>query len=223
VRVESDSLLIPERVRRLIGNVRSLDLAAASIDTLEQAFVELLEGYSTGTLQLRPQKIFRARKRTGPAPFSHYRELWDVPAEKSHHVLMGRLNDSREVVFYCTDSDDIALAELRPAVGDRICMLECEMRSDAWIQVLPLGLHRHLELTKPELASHLYEDKEHDEQYAKAENREALKLLQDFLVEELVRIVPDNLRHLYKTTVALAHVLLPAELKNMVSLIRALP
>jgi hypothetical protein len=214
VRVESDSLLIPDRVRRLIGQVRSLDLAATSVDQLKQALAQLLEGYSTTTLQLRAQKIFRARKRTGTAPFSHLRELWYVPPEKSHLVPMGRLNDSSEVVFYCTDSDDIALAELRPAVGDRICMLECEMRADAWIQVLSLGLHRYLELSKPELASHLYEDKEHGEQYVKAENREALKLLQDFLVEELVRIVPDDARHLYKTTVALAHLLLPAEIKK---------
>jgi len=214
MRVKSDSLLVPDRVRRLIGQFRSLDLAATSLDALEQALVEILEGYSTGTVQFRAQKIFRARKRTGPAPFSHFRELWYVPSEKSHLVPMGRLNDSREVVFYCTDSDDIALVELRPVVGDRVCILECEMRPDAWIQALPLGLHRHLELDKPELASVVYEDKGNDELYAKAENREALKLLQDFLVEELVRIVPDDARHLYKTTVALAHLLLPAEIKK---------
>jgi RES domain len=214
LRVESDSLLIPERVRRRIEQFRSLDLAATPLDELAQALVQLLEGYATTTVQLRAEKIFRARKRTGMAPFSHFRELWYVPPEKSHLVPMGRLNDSSEVVFYCTDSDDIALAELRPTVGDRVCMLECEMRADAWMQVLPLGLHRYLERYKPELASHQYEDKEHDEQYVRAENREALKLLQDFLVEELVRIVPDDAKHLYKTTVALAHLLLPAEIKK---------
>lgn len=213
VRVESNSLLTPDRVRRRIEQFRSLDLAATPLDEVSQALRGLLEGYSTTALQLRAEKIFRARKRTGGSPFNHFRELWYVPLEKSHLVPMGRLNDWSEVVFYCTDSQDIALAEVRPAVGDRVCMLECEMRADAWMRVLPLGLHRYLELSKPELASHQYEDKEHGEQYVKAENREALKLLQDFLVEELVRIVPSDANHVYKTTVAFAHLLLPAETK----------
>lgn len=213
LRVESDSLLTPDRVRRRIEHFRSLELAATPLDELKQTLVELLEGYSTTKVQFRAEKIFRARRRSGMAPFRDFRELWYVPPEKSHLVPMGRLNDSSEVVFYCTDNRDIALAELRPAVGDRVCILECEMREDPWICVLPLGLHRHLERYKPELTPHQYEDKEHDEQYVKAENREALKSLQDFLVEELVRIVPDNAKHLYKTTVALAHLLLPAEVR----------
>lgn len=211
VRVESSFSLSPDLVRKRITAFRELDLTTASVEQVADVLAKVLRGYATTTLQIRPQTLYRARKRTGPAPFGHYRDLWYVPPEKADLVQMGRLNDTSEVVFYCADSQHIALVEVRPQVGDRICMLECELDSDAWLRVMPLGIHRHLEAHKPELTAHDYEDKGHEKDFVEAENRQALKILQEFLVEELVRVVPDGTKHLYKTTVALARLMLPAE------------
>jgi len=137
----------------LIAELETLDLRSVEDDGVYQRVRRLMALYGARQTGLNPSNRFyrirknldeRIRSNQGlewyPPLFSEVRSLWYPPAKRS--MTRGRVNRPGESVFYCADSIDTAVLEMRAKVGEYLTILECAFVNDeVQPNIFEAGIH----------------------------------------------------------------------------------
>ena len=195
---------IEERVLAL----KALDLAKVGQSQIHANIRSLLSiGYVSRLLEIDGTKLYRVRINTDDKPFENTRELWWPPAQCIK--ARGRLNDVGESIFYSSDSEDTAVIEMRPNAGDVLTVLEVEF-IDPTVRplVTELGIHELTGKSNPNYGGIPPEVDVKQKEFMRREGiSETSPLLRAYLTDEFVKIVARGREYEYKTTIAIAHIL----------------
>lgn len=105
-----------------IARLRRADFNIMTEAQIRERLGRLMDGYSTKTVSLVTNQIYRARKNNGNQSFENTTELWYPPAAV---VQPGRFNRAGQSVFYSSNTMNAALWEIRPAEGDKVTVAIC--------------------------------------------------------------------------------------------------
>jgi hypothetical protein len=113
----------------LIEELEAVDLKHVEDGAIYQSVRRLMSNYGARQTGLNPSnRVYRIRKNLSerirnnqglewyPPLFSEVRALWYPPAKSSR--TRGRVNRPGESLFYCADSIDTAVLEMRAKVGE---------------------------------------------------------------------------------------------------------
>src|SRR5947209_6255244 len=145
----SQAKLMRLEIRRRIHALRRLNLATVKESHLEQQVRELLNlGYVARPLLVNATKAYRVRLNKGGKLFTNTKDLWYPPA--SIIKAKGRVNDIGETVFYYSDTENTAVIEKRPDLGDILTVLEAELIDpNKHPLVMVLGIHEYTAKSNP--------------------------------------------------------------------------
>lgn len=205
----------------LIAELEALDLRSAEDDGVYQRVGRLMARYGARQTGLNPSNRFyrirknldeRIRSNQGlewyPPLFSEVRLLWYPPAK--HSMTRGRVNRPGESVFYCADSIDTAVLEMRANVGEYLTILECTFVNDeVKPNIFEAGIHEGPGSFNPNYGD---TPPDKDQQYQRYLDREGIseqtRLIREFLVKQFRKTVEPGSEHEYKITNSIAGVLL---------------
>lgn len=192
-----------------IRDLEALDLAAVDELYLETQIRELLNfGYVSRLLYISLPKIYRVRINENNEAFENARQLWWPPSECIKEI--GRLNRIGESVFYCSDSEDTAIIEKQPRGRDVLTLLEAELIDPSeQALVTELGIHEFAGKSNPRYGGTPPDFDVRLKQFMRSEGiSQTNPLLRDYLIKEFLKDVDANRKHEYKTTIAIAHILI---------------
>jgi hypothetical protein len=126
-----DFLLSVSRSRPAPGEDVGSRVAAAILGVFQQGWNGNHSRYPTADL-----KLHRGRISPDGRPFEKVKDLWYPPAA---FVKSGRAQLSGESLFYCGAGSATALLELRPRLGDVVCVMECTVAKDPLITKMIMG------------------------------------------------------------------------------------
>jgi hypothetical protein len=196
-------------IRRRIGALRKLNLATVKEAYLEQQVRELLNiGYVARPLLVNASKAYRVRINEDGKPFTNTKDLWYPPAKCIK--AKGRANDVGESVFYYSDTENTAVIEKRPDLGDILTVLESELIDpNSHPLVMVLGIHEYTAQSNPKYGGTPPELDVKQKQFIEKEGiSKTNPLLQAYLTEEFMRKVSPGNEHEYKITVAITKILM---------------
>lgn len=197
--------LIEERINVL----KKLDLSTVDCAFLENQVRELLGvGYVSRLLQIRYPIIYRARINDTNGPFENTRKLWWPKPECIKE--RGRLNDVGESVFYFSDSENTAIIEKQPKLGDVVTVIEAELVDQNKMPlVVELGLPEFTGKSNPNYGGLAPESDFRQMEFMEREGiSQTNPLLRNYLVSEFMKSVAVGHEHEYKTTIAIARILM---------------
>lgn len=205
----------------LIAELEALDLRSVEDDGVYQQVRWLMARYGARQTGLNPlNRFYRIRKNLDerirsnqslewyPPLFSEVRSLWYPPAK--HSMTRGRVNRPGESVFYCADSIDTAMLEMRAKVGEYLTILECAFVNDeVKPNIFEAGIHEGPGSFNPNYGD---TPPDKDQQYQRYLDREGIseqtRLIREFLVKQFRKTVEPGSEHEYKITNSIAGVLL---------------
>jgi hypothetical protein len=205
------------RVQKQLYLVRRLNLKTVNEDYLKRQLRALLKtGYVSRLLNISHPKIYRVRINEGHKLFGNAKQLWWPPPECIKEK--GRLNDIGQSIFYCSDSESTAVLEKRPKQGDIITILESELIDpNKQPLVTEVGIHEYTGSFNPKYGG---TPPAQDLELKEFTQREGISntnpILRDYLNHEITKIVDKGNEHEYKTTIAIADILMnePELIKN---------
>lgn len=186
---------------KVIEELNKTDFETVKFGQVQEVIDLLMEGFSARLMGLRPPCLFRARKSDKDTVFKEINELWYPPKE---YVGIGRLNRPNESVFYCSDDQNVALLEVRPNVGEKITMLQCIIKDDYHLRLLPIGIQRYLIDKHPEFEKIPFEDELPEHIFPNDEDFKKNNLIHDYFVKQLTKVVDSSRQFEYHTTVAMS-------------------
>lgn len=205
----SQSKLMRLEIRRRIHDLRKLNLTTVKDAYLEQRVRELLNiGYVARPLLVNASEAYRVRLNEGGKLFTNTKDLWYPPA--NYIKAKGRVNDVGESVFYYSDTEDTAVIEKRPELGDILTVLKAEL-IDPKVRphVMVLGIHEFTARSNPNYGGTPPEFDEKQKQFLEREGiSKTNPLLQAYLTEEFMRQVNPGNEHEYKITIAITKILM---------------
>jgi hypothetical protein len=204
----SNSKLLRRSVKGLISALKNLDLASVDEVYLESRIRELLNiGYLSRLLNINHPSVYRVRINETPEPFENTKQLWWPPPECIK--VRGRLNDVGESVFYCSDSENTAIIEKQPKVGDVLTVLEAELIDpNKKPLVTELGLYEFTAKSNPNYGGVPPEFDSRQKQFMRREGiSQTNPVLRHYLTNEFLKNVAPGKEHEYKTTIAIGHIL----------------
>ena len=205
----SQTKLMRLEINKRIRALRKLNLATVNEPYLEKQVRELLNiGYVARPLIVNASRAFRVRINENRELFTNTKELWHPPPQ--YIKAKGRVNDVGESVFYYSDSENTAVIEKRPELGDILTVLEAELvNSDKQPLVMVLGIHEYTAQSNPNYGG---TPPQYDVKQKQFTDREGISktnpLLQAYLTEEFMRQVGLGNEHEYKITIAIAKILM---------------
>lgn len=198
-----------------IAELKKLDLFTVECAYLENQIRELLNaGYVSRLLNIRHPIVYRVRINETNEPFKNTRELWWPKPECIK--VKGRLNDVGESVFYCSDSENTAIIEKQPKLGEVLTVVEAELIDRKKMPlVVELGLPEFTGKSNPNYGGIAPESDFRQKQFMKREGiSQTSPLLRDYLVSEFMKSVAPGNEHEYKTTIAIARILMAPGIVN---------
>jgi hypothetical protein len=118
---------IMELLRKL-NQLERCALEGVTTNILRTRIDRVLRDYTLATGNPNLSPMYRARRNNSSELFNHVFELWHPPQSL---VSAGRLNTANSPLLYASSADMVAMAELKPTVGDVITVLQIESRSDS--------------------------------------------------------------------------------------------
>lgn len=210
-----------DAVKSLIGELESLDLKTVEDSFVQEKILKLLGSYGTSQLGVDPsRRLYRVRKNLSerlhsssglewhPPLFSELKQLWYPLPE--HIRVRGRVNGAGQSVFYCANSIDTAVLEMRPKDGEYLTILESGfIDQSVELNVFETGIHEGPGHANPRYGG-TPPDQDHDlQRFVNLQGwTETTPLIRKFLVKQFMRIVESGNEHEYKITNAIATVLL---------------
>ena len=196
-------------IKARIRDLKKLDLATVNDAYLERQIRELLDvGYVSRLLYINLPRVYRVRINENNKPFKNTRQLWWPPPGSIKEI--GRLNRIGESVFYCSDSEDTAIIEKQPRERDVLTVLEAALIDPSkQALVTELGVHEFSGKSNPKYGGTPPGSDLRLKQFTKSEGiSQTNPLLRDYLTKEFLKDVAPNKKHQYKTTIAIAHILI---------------
>ncbi|NOQ25587.1 MAG: RES domain-containing protein [Bacteroidales bacterium] len=190
-----------EFIKKVVAELNKTDFQSVDFKQVQEVIDLLMEGFSVRLMGLRPPSLFRARKGDRNISFESLNELWYPPKE---FVGIGRLNKAKESVFYCSDDQNVALLEVRPIPGDKVTILQCIIKEDYHLRLLPIGIQQYLRSKQPEFEKVQFEDELLEHTFSKKEDFEKNRLIHDYFVSQLTKLVDSEKQFEYHPTVAMS-------------------
>ena len=127
-----------------------------------------------------------------------------------HSMTGGRVNRPGESVFYCADSIDTAVLEMRAKVGEYLTILECAFVNDeVKPNIFEAGIHEGPGSFNPNYGDTPADTDQHYQRYLDREGlSEQTRLIREFLVKQFRKTVEPGSEHDIKFTNSIAGVLL---------------
>ncbi len=211
----SRSKFLRHSIKERTSALKNLDLASVDVVYLESQIRDLLNiGYVSRLQKVRHPRVYRVRINDTNEPFENTRELWWRKPECNK--VRGRVNDVGESVFYCSDSENTAVIEKQPEMGDVLTVLEAELVDPNKMPlVVELGLHEFTGKSNPNYGGIPWESDFKQKDFMKREGiSQTNPLLRDYLVSEFMKSVSPGKEHEYKTTIAIARILIGPGIVN---------
>jgi RES domain-containing protein len=189
-----------------IAELEGCDRAAISIDTLRHQVEALMQGYTCLTRSISAQNSWRARRNINSDYFKNVRDVWYPPADLVS--TYGRLNRPGCTILYVAASQQTAILEMRPAVGDIFTILKLRLADAAILpHVMELGFEEKSSQFGLTASVRLVETTVAGSRFL-GEEAEKNLLIRSFLAREFVRTVDRGQEQQFKLSVAISENLL---------------
>ena len=211
----------PHTIKEQIRELENLDLEAADEDKLYNSALHLLAAYIGRQISLNStNRFYRVRKNSDerlrndrglewyPPLFSELRLMWYPPPVACK--TRGRVNRAGESVFYCADSIDTAVLEMKPHFGEYLTILECAFINDkVQPNIFEAGIHEGPGRFNPNYGDSTPDEDERYRQFLKLQGiEEQTSLIRSFLISQFTRNVAVGCEHEYRITNAISAVFL---------------
>lgn len=148
--------------------------------------------------------VYRARKHEvgDPPLFEETKNL--IYKEKEKVTKFGRLNDVGESKFYTASDKDTTLLEVRPKLNDEITILESRLIDPKKApELVEVGI-RELMIQQNHSSEFIKQNTENLNKILKSrDSKMRYKMICDFLIKEMTKLVKDDETHKYKSTIAI--------------------
>jgi len=198
--LKQNSFLSLVELAETIKEFQSLDFNFSSISDANKLFLKIIKGFHVFPLEWRKGILYRARKHTNTQLFKNTKELI-YPINPSKY---GRFNNVGQSIFYGAMYRDTAMVELRLNKDDEITLLEStRINLDSTPLFMEVGVKE------------LIVNQNHQPNFTKLNNRRMKKLLNteekkiryeminNFLIDEITKVVSDNEVYKYKATISI--------------------
>lgn len=125
-----------------LARARAMDLANLSHEQVSSRIRRLMDGYSTKTIVIGTNGVFRARVHPSTVDyFENIAQLWYPPV--SAVKMAGRFNQAGEVRFYASNQIYAALFEAQPKVGELVSLVVAGSKTPGvHLNCTHIGLHK---------------------------------------------------------------------------------
>ena len=203
------SKLDHKSVQRTIEFVKRADLTTIQIDEIKAVLNEILSAYGAYAKSIgKGQHLFRAMKHN--ADEERFESLTRIYPDPRYLTKLGRANRKHQPMYYFSGDCVVALHEVKAKAGDLVTILECVPQDDLSPILIPIGIDELLAKHAvkaggdfPHASVRIQELLEHD-----VRNLQKYWMIDEFLRTEFLKEVTDGNEHEYKTTVAIAELLL---------------
>lgn len=200
-----------QMIQQCLEDIKCADLKTARIDDLKVRLRQVVEAYAMFPVEIEKGKaVFRARKHKGDETERFLTSLGQIYPHRDFLKYLGRANREGQPVFYVSVDEGVALNEIKAGVGDVCTILECRPRENATPLLMPIRIH---EMARkhgakiggdfPDPASRIKELLEND-----SESIRKHEMIENFIAKEFLKVVDEGQEHLYKSTIAIAELLL---------------
>ena len=200
--------LTNEQVQEIIIEAEKIDTESTDIDVIKNLLEPLTMQITLATPAIPPGTVFYRATQFLPANQAKSLEnIWYAPEDKvwGYHRV-GRPN---QPVFYCSDSSQVTLSEIRPKVGDLIVLSEWENTS--LLLMTNTGFsQKQQEIWKGEGGTErpLWARASLPEEFKLShEEEEVNNIIVDYFSEMFSKDVAEDKNHLYKVSAAIAELL----------------
>lgn len=194
-------------IEERIDELQKLDLKDLEIDYVASLFRDLFRVYVSCPITISGGKsIFRARKHEESARDCFLQNLSNIYPDPQVITRLGRANRIGRPIYYFSSDDVTALRESRVEVGDVFTVIECETNSDYNNLLTPLGIHEMAHRLDIEIGGNLPDPNTRLRSLFGGDPACMHKhdLIDRFIKDEFLKIVPQGEEHLYKRTIAIA-------------------
>lgn len=189
--------------------VEHADLKIIQIDDLKAALFEMLKAYGCYTKSIKEgQPLFRAMKHnTGEEFFENVKRIYP---DRAFLKTLGRANREHQPIFYFSGGHVIAFHEVKAKPGDVISLLECRPIEGATPVLVPIGIDALMNKHGLKASGDFPETSVRIEQLLNndAECLRKYWIIDSFITNEFLKHVADGQSQEYKTTIAIAELLL---------------
>lgn len=188
-------------LEKAIDQYLSLDFRNSSIADADKLFRQIIKHFVTQTMVWREPIIYRARRHnSGKALFDNAEEL----IYPKNATTLGRLNEIGESIFYGASHRDTALLEMRPKLGEEFTILESRLKDiEKAPKFMEVGI-RELMTNQNHSTDFIKQNREMlDKALVNEENKKRNRLINDFLIKEMTKVVKDGEIYNYKGTIAI--------------------
>jgi hypothetical protein len=195
------SSLTYKDLEKAINQFQSMDFKNTSIAEAYDLLRLIMPHFRTLSLVLNAPIVFRARRHSSDKLFENTEEL----IYPKITTAFGRLNDIGESLFYGSHDRDVALFEMRPQLGEEFTILQSRLiDSNNGPKFMEIAVR---ELMVEQNHSHDFIKKSSEileRNISTTDNKRRYKLINDFLVREITKVVSNNEPYNYKGSIAIA-------------------
>lgn len=204
------SRLDQKSIQDAIEFVTQADLHSLQIDEIKAGLNEVLAAYGTYTKSIgKGRHLFRAMKHNSKEElFSSLTRIYPDPA---FLTKLGRANREHQAMYYLSGDCVVALHEVRAEPGDVITILECSPRdNDLSPMLVPIGIDDLLERHGVKAGGDFPDASVRIQDLLQDDDKNLRKywMIDKFVRSEFLKQVAEGHEHEYKTTVAIAELLL---------------
>lgn len=188
-------------LKNTIGQFQSIDFKIFSIADAHKLFNLIITDFMSQTMVWKEPVVYRARKHNvDKILFKNTDELIYPKSATAY----GRLNEIGESLFYGASHPDTALLEMRPKLGEEFTILESRLiNSENAPKYMEVGI-RELMAKQNHSPDFIKQNRVMLERsLGTDDNKRRYKLINDFLVSEMTKVVKDDEAHNYKGTITI--------------------
>ena len=217
---QNDSSQVLEMVQQRILALEQMNLEIVDDSTVYSTVRELMALFGARPIGINTSNhVYRIRRNLDerlhstlnfdwyPPLFSTVSQLWYPPSEGVNS--RGRVNLVHESVFYCAESLNTAVLEMRPKPGQYLTLLECSFVEGATPNVFDAGVYEGPRQLNPNYGGGRPEKDTQFQAFLQDQGiKEATELIRTFLVSQFMKVVDQGKEYEYKITNMIARVLL---------------
>lgn len=207
----SISSLDGQIIQQCIENIRRADLKKVSIDDLKQELRDVIEAFAMFPVEIEEGKsIFRAVKHNVDEKGQYITDLKRLYPDPARIKAFSRANRVGQAIYYLSVDEGVALNEIKAGVGDVCTILECRARENLSPSLMPVRIHEMARDYGARIGGNFPDpDLRISELLGNdAESIRKHKMIENFIIDEFLKVVDETEDHQYKSTVAIAELLL---------------
>lgn len=201
----------PHRITQLLEELRICNLQKAKVSTLRNRLMKVIKDFLCSPKYINAQSVYRIRKNKNARLFENVSELWYPNPDIV--IRRGRANDKQSSIFYCADSEETAIVEMKLSVGDILTVLKSDLIDSKQLPlVTPLGIYQYTAQHNPNLGGEsLEKELKKLNIFPNPSDLKKNLRIDEFLAEQFTKYVESGKEYEYKITIALSELFLNTE------------